>query len=230
MRRKVTLLFRFLFDLFHIERQLGKIADEADSHAARLVDCEANCKAISKGQERKNREKAGKETEYQNFDKKVQELDKTIKKIETKDVLRIDVNLEGKKGQLANLEKEIKTLQVKTDKMICFFVDLKARSMYIFQEKAQDAAKKVKPQEKSIKELETMLAQEKSKHQSKDFQATGHQVSKYNTLKQLANGRTHKVGFFGEPGVTIFSKDIKHLHCRLRQLLRRPKERTRATN
>ena len=92
---------------------MGKYADEADKHAARLVDCEANCKAISKGQEKKNREKSVKDKEYQSFDKKVQDLDKLVKKIETKDMLRIDVNLEGKKQQITALEKEIKVAQVR---------------------------------------------------------------------------------------------------------------------
>jgi structural maintenance of chromosome 1 len=104
---------RFLFDLFHIERQLGKFAEEADGHAARLVDCEANCKAISKGQEKKNRDKSVKEKEFQSFDKKVQDYDKLIKKIETKDVLVIDVNLDGKKAQVTTLEKEVKIAQVR---------------------------------------------------------------------------------------------------------------------
>ena len=105
---------RYLFELFHIERQLGKFADEADGHAARLVDCEANCKAISKGQEKKNREKASKEKEFQNFDKKVQELERAIKNLENKDLGRINIDLEGKKAHLTNLEKEIKTAQACT--------------------------------------------------------------------------------------------------------------------
>jgi hypothetical protein len=61
------------------------------------------------------------------------------------------------------------------------------------QEKAQDAKKKILPHEKSSKELEAMIAEEKTRHQGRDFQASGLQVSKYNTLKQTAMANTHKV-------------------------------------
>ncbi len=60
------------------------------------------------------------------------------------------------------------------------------------QEKAQDTKKKIQPLEKNCKELEETLAQEKKRYQSKDFQASGLQVSKYNTLKQKAIANTHK--------------------------------------
>jgi hypothetical protein len=103
---------RFLFDLFHIEKQLSKFADEADGHSARLIECEANCKAISKGQDKRNREKSAKEKEWAVFDKKVREFEKQIKRIENQDVLKIDAYLDGKKNQLSLLEKDIKTIQV----------------------------------------------------------------------------------------------------------------------
>ena len=60
------------------------------------------------------------------------------------------------------------------------------------QEKAQDAKKKVQPHEKSFKELEAAIAEEKTRHEGRDFQASGLQVSKYNTLKQTAMANTHK--------------------------------------
>ncbi len=107
---------RFLFDLYHIEKQLSKFADEADGHSARLSECEANCKAISKGQDKRSREKSAKDKELAVFDKKVNELEKSIKAIENRDVMRIDAYLDGKKNQLALLEKDIKTIQVNFSK------------------------------------------------------------------------------------------------------------------
>jgi hypothetical protein len=103
---------RFLFDLYHIEKQLSKFADEADGHSARLSECEANCKTISKGQDKRSREKSNKEKEWAVFDKKVHELEKQIKRIENQDVLKTDAYLDGKKNQLTLLEKDIKTIQV----------------------------------------------------------------------------------------------------------------------
>jgi hypothetical protein len=103
---------RFLFELFHIEKQLSKFADEADGHSARLNECEANCKAISKGQDKKNREKSSKDKEWAVFDNKVRDLEKQIKKVEGTHVLRIDEYLDGKKSRISQLEKDIKTIQV----------------------------------------------------------------------------------------------------------------------
>ncbi len=64
--------------------------------------------------------------------------------------------------------------------------------IWVVQEKAQDARKKVQPQEKSCKELEAAIKEENARYQGRDFQASGLQVSKYNTLKQTAISRTHK--------------------------------------
>ncbi len=99
--------------MFQIEKQTAKFADEADSHAARLVECEADCKVMNKGHEKKNKEKASKEKEWGNFDKKVQDLEKLVKKIESRDVLKIDESIDHKKHKCKNLEQDLKTIQVR---------------------------------------------------------------------------------------------------------------------
>ena len=103
---------RFLFELFHIEKQLSKFADEADGHSARQSECEANCKAISKGQDKKNREKSIKDKEWAGFDKKVRDLEKQIKSIENHEMQKTEAFLDGRKNLLSQLEKDIKTIQV----------------------------------------------------------------------------------------------------------------------
>ncbi len=63
--------------------------------------------------------------------------------------------------------------------------------VWALQEKAKETKKKIQPQERSLKELEA-TRDEKNKHQSKDYHATGNQVSEYNKLKLKAISNTHK--------------------------------------
>mmetsp|Transcript_66287 Transcript_66287/g.138163 ORF Transcript_66287/g.138163 Transcript_66287/m.138163 type:complete len:1268 (-) Transcript_66287:281-4084(-) len=161
---------RYLFDLFQIEKKLASCAQETEKHAAKLEDCNANCKAVGKAADKKAKAKAEKQKSWASFDQRVEQCEKTIKSIQHKDILKFETEISSRKKDLASL----------------------AESVSANQEKLKETDKKVASDKKVLETLDAELKNETDKAKSNEIQLGGQQLSRYNTLKQSARAKTHK--------------------------------------
>jgi chromosome segregation ATPase len=161
---------RYLFELFHIEKQLQVCADEADGHAGRLTEAEKDCRAVTKVVDKQTKKKAEKQKEWAAADRRVEELEKNIKSIQQKNVFKLDSELRTRKSDVEKLSKDVETAQ-----------------------KSLKETKKIADEDQRNHDiLAEELDSEKEKGKSKDIKLKDEQVSKYHTLKCTANSEAYK--------------------------------------
>jgi chromosome segregation ATPase len=155
---------RYLFELFHIEKQLQVCADEADGHAGRLTEAEKDCRAVTKVVDKQTKMKAEKQKEWAAADRRVEELEKNIKSIQQKNVFKLDSELRSRKSDLEKLSKDIETAQ----------------------KSVKETKKAADEDQRNHDALAEELEAEREKGIHKDIKLKGEQVSKYLKLKQAA--------------------------------------------